>query len=63
MREAQGPDPEAGADVQAEPGGDGLSAPWRSAGHRGVPVPVPEPALELLHARLPARLRQGGDTR
>uniref|UniRef100_F7A992 Protein Wnt n=1 Tax=Equus caballus TaxID=9796 RepID=F7A992_HORSE len=63
LREAQGSDSEAGADVQAEPGGDGLRAPRRPAGHRGVPVPVPEPALELLHARLPARLRQGGDAR
>lgn len=63
VREAQGPDPEAGADVQAEPGGDGLGAPRSPAGHRGVPVPVPEPALELLHARLPACLRQSGDAR
>lgn len=33
VREAQGPDPEAGADVQAEPGGDGLGAPRRPARH------------------------------
>ena len=63
LREAQGPDPEAGTDVQAEPGGDGLGAPRRPARHRGVPVPVPEPALELLHARLASGLRQGGDAR
>lgn len=53
--------PDGGGDAEAETASTSPGEPGRSGGHRQgrqpghprVPVPVPEPALELLHAQLP----------